>query len=121
MKLSAAQWAIINQGQHHDFLSGVFHFFYARHPTQEADQDSLRDMARLVDRAKGYGLHTQDQWFTYLHAAYLLGRSFDRNPQYPWAAAILQDQDTVHKSDRLFKSAWLQFTINQRLKEASTP
>lgn len=118
MKLNAEQWAIINQGQQHEFLSEVFHFLYARNPTEEADQDSLREMEQLVDKAKSYGLHTQEQWFTYLNTAYLLGRDFDTHTSYPWAAAILQDQDSVHKSDRLFKSAWLQFKINQRFKEA---
>lgn len=119
MKLSTEQWAIINQSQHRDFLNDVFHFFYARPPTEEVDNNCLSEMARLVDKAKGYGLHSQEQWFTYLNAAYLQGRDFDRNTKYPWAAAILQDQDIVHKSDRLFQASWLQFKINKHLNGRS--
>ncbi|TVQ90195.1 MAG: hypothetical protein EA400_06440 [Chromatiaceae bacterium] len=53
---------------------------------------ALRTAVTLgMERASGYGLTQRGPVQLYLELMLLFGSHFDRDPQYPWAAAILND------------------------------
>jgi hypothetical protein len=53
-----------------------------------------------IGQAKSYGFTFRGPVRLYLELMLLFGTHFDTDPQYPWAAEILTDQDTGSQMDR---------------------
>jgi len=68
---------------------------------------ALLQAVRLgIGRAAGYGFDLRGPVRLYLELMLLLGSHFDTDPQYPWAAAILQDRETgpqMERAERLYR------------------
>jgi hypothetical protein len=61
----------------------------------------LRKAIRLgMERATNYGFTYRGPVRLYLELMLLLGSHFDTDPQYPWAAEILTDRNSVPQMDR---------------------
>ena len=64
-------------------------------------EEQLRTAIRLgVGRAEGYGLTFRGPTRLYLELMLLFGSHFDTDPQYPWAAEILGEQESGSQMDR---------------------
>jgi hypothetical protein len=69
--------------------------------TEEMDDDSLLAFAAEGDgRAFEYGIEDAVAVCKFVDLMILLGKDFDTNPAYPWAAAILKDS-SMSPSDRI--------------------
>ena len=53
-----------------------------------------------IERAQGYGLSLRGPVRLYLELMVLLGSQFDTDPQYPWAAAVLNDPHALPEMQR---------------------
>ncbi len=53
-----------------------------------------------IGRAESHGFTFRGPVRFYLELMFLLGSHFDTDPQYPWAAEILQDQDSLPQMER---------------------
>jgi hypothetical protein len=71
-----------------------------------AGEQQTRKAVRLgMERAGGYGFDLRGPVRLYLELMLLFGSAFDTDPQYPWAAEILTDQDTatqMQRAERLY-------------------
>jgi hypothetical protein len=74
---------------------------------EAAGEEQLRQAIRLgIARAAGHGLNLRGPVRLYLELMLLFGSFFDTDPQYPWAAAILQNPDVqpqMQRADQLFQ------------------
>jgi hypothetical protein len=72
-------------------------------------EEALRGLVRLgYENARRQGLSTEPGLMHYVALMFMLGSSFDRDPLYPWAAAVLGDpalQDAAQKSAALREAA----------------
>ncbi len=72
-------------------------------------ESGLSELVALgVARARGWGFHDQRAVWYYLRVMLWLGSHFDRDPQYPWAQAILGGpaaDGSRHRAERLYQSA----------------
>ncbi len=70
-----------------------------------AGEQQMRKAVRLgMERAGAYGLDLRGPVRLYLELMLLFGSAFDTDPQYPWAAEILNDRDTgpqMQRAERL--------------------
>jgi hypothetical protein len=69
----------------------------------------LRQVVRVgFARAKDHGFTKRGPVKLYLDLMIMLGSDFDSDPQYPWAAALLDDPDTpdeMARAERLYEKA----------------
>ena len=76
---------------------------------QALNEEALRALVRSgYEAAKRYGVSTELGMMNYLALAFVLGSSFDQDPLYPWAAAVLNDpavSDPVKKGQALREAA----------------
>lgn len=80
--------------------------FAPRHCEELNEQELRGFIRRSVDRAGGYGLTNRGPIRLYLELQFLLGSSFDTDPQYPWAAKILRaPHDEMERAGWLFQKA----------------
>ena len=64
-------------------------------------EENLRKVVRTgIERAANYGLTFRGPVRFYLDLMIMLGSDFDTDPQYPWAAAILEDPAISGQMDR---------------------
>lgn len=72
-------------------------------------EEALRGLVRLgYENARRQGLSTEPGLMHYVALMFMLGSSFDRDPLYPWAAAVLGDptlQDAAQKGAALREAA----------------
>ncbi|MGH9351348.1 MAG: hypothetical protein ACRD2G_04180 [Terriglobia bacterium] len=69
-------------------------------------EDALAEMVRYgIERAKSYGIVAEPDVSKYLNVMIQLGRDFDRNPRYPWAARTLNDASLGDPSARVSRLA----------------
>jgi DNA-directed RNA polymerase subunit F len=70
-------------------------------------EEQMREATRGgISAAAKYGLTFRGPVRTYLELMLLFGSQFDTDPQYPWAAEILTDQDSapqMARAERLFE------------------
>ena len=70
---------------------------------------NVRQLVRQgYQSARGYNLSSDPGISTYICLMLMLGSSFDRDPQYPWAEAVLSNaslSDPARKGESLYKSA----------------
>ena len=82
---------------------------YAPKHCEVIGQHAIRAAIRLgVDRARTYGLTNRGPVRFYLESMFMFGSDFDTDPQFPWAAAILNDgrlSDQMAKADQLYERA----------------
>ena len=76
--------------------------------TRDVSDDDLR--ARLhaaSDRAKLYGLTTEQEVMRFADTGFACGEHFDRDPALPWAREILQNPaaPAAERASRLFQRA----------------
>jgi hypothetical protein len=68
-------------------------------------EDKMRDVVRFgFEQSEKYGFTLRGPMRLYLELMLLFGSHFDRDPQYPWAAAILFDKHSVSQMQR---AEWL--------------
>lgn len=59
-----------------------------------------------IEAAKGYGITDESGFLVYIGLMYMLGSSFDTDPLFAWASAILNDEeDQAGKVGRLYFEA----------------
>ncbi len=72
-------------------------------------EEALRGLVRLgYENARRQGLSTEPGLMHYVALMFMLGSGFDRDPLYPWAAAVLGDpalQDAAQKGAALREAA----------------
>lgn len=72
-------------------------------------EDEMRKVVRLgLKRAEAYGLISQRDLHLYMGLMMMLGSRFDQDPQLPWAAKILIDENIADpniRADRLYDRA----------------
>ena len=70
-------------------------------------EEQMRKAIRFgIGRADSYGFTFRGPVRLYLELMLLFGSHFDTDPQYPWAAAILTDQDSdpqMQCAERLYE------------------
>ena len=63
--------------------------------------EQSRELIRLgIAQAEKYGLDTERDVYLYVGLMCMLGSHFDQDPQLPWAAQILADENIADPSDR---------------------
>lgn len=63
---------------------------------------------RGIESAKSYGFTDERGWVIYIGLMFMLGSSFDADPQFSWAKDILTDQNIADQSvkvERLYNAA----------------
>lgn len=82
--------------------------FFPKH-CEILGEEQVRKVIRLgIERAKQYGLVSERDIHLYLGLMFMLGSYFDQDPQLPWAAKILTDENIVypnHRADQLHNRA----------------
>lgn len=72
-------------------------------------EPTVRQVIRLgIDRGSVYGLISQHDLCLYITLMFLLGSSFDEDPQLPWADTILSDEsilDNAQRTEQLYDEA----------------
>lgn len=64
-------------------------------------EEPLHDLVRQgYQSAKRYGLSDERSLMNYIALAFILGSGFDRDPLYPWAAAILSSPTAVDPAQK---------------------
>ena len=75
--------------------------FFPRH-ARAMHPDALTALVGAgIGRARQHRLHTERGIQTYLSLMVYLGSGFDRDPQYPWAAAVLDDPSDTDETSRI--------------------
>jgi hypothetical protein len=69
---------------------------------QDLGETRVRDMIRYgIQRAASYEIGASDDVRTYIDVMMLLGRDFDKDPNYPWARKLLCDENLKDPSVRV--------------------
>jgi hypothetical protein len=80
-----------------------------RRKCQKMGETTLRKLIRdAIESAKAYNITTERGVVLYTTLMFLLGSGFDKDPQFPWAIAVLNDESIPDESarvDRLYKEA----------------
>lgn len=80
-----------------------------RRKCQQIGETTLHKFIRdAIEFAKGYNIASERGVVLYAALMFLLGSGFDKDPQFPWAAKVLNDQSISAEStriDRLYKEA----------------
>ncbi len=76
---------------------------------QELGEAKTREsICDAVQKAKGHGLISERDACIFVDLTFKLGKDFDQDPQYPWAAEILEGRDRqppATRADRLIEKA----------------
>jgi hypothetical protein len=82
---------------------------YFPRPCAALGEAQLRYLIRFaLERAKSYGITYERGVSLYLDLMFILGQSFDTDPQLPWTAEILNDEtipDETLRTDHLYNKA----------------
>ena len=82
-------------------------------------EDGVREVVRLgIREAKRYAFTNRGPVQFYIEMMFMIGSYFDTDPQYPWAAQILNDQtipDQMERADKLF------YEMQEYLKAVAGP
>ncbi|MGH9378975.1 MAG: hypothetical protein ACRD1I_09250 [Terriglobia bacterium] len=71
-------------------------------PCSKLGAAALAEIARYgIERAKSYGIVAEPDVCKYIGIMLNLGKDFDRNPRYPWAARTLNDASLGDPSARI--------------------
>ncbi len=80
-----------------------------RRKCEQMGERTLRKLIRgAIESAKAYGITTERGIVLYSWFMFMLGGGFDKDPRFPWAAEVLNDESLTHqvgKVDRLYKEA----------------
>jgi hypothetical protein len=73
--------------------------------TKPCDALGEAEIRRIIhfalEQIRSYGMMSEGSVNLYLDLMFMLGRSFDKDPQLPWAAEILNDESIVDETSRL--------------------
>ena len=93
------------------FVRRVVGHLRAQYP-EDTQGTSDEDLTALVEtgiaRAEAHGIVAERDVCLYVDVMVVLGPDFDKDPRYPWAGEILNDDswaDTEAKTDALFDAA----------------
>jgi hypothetical protein len=82
-------------------------------------EDGTREVVNLgIKQAKQYGFTNRGPVQFYIEMMFMIGSYFDTDPQYSWAAQILNDEtipDQMQRADKLF------YKMQEYLKEVAGP
>jgi hypothetical protein len=105
------QMAAFDEMQRHQFaleMVAHLHRFAPTHAARLGDSTLYQLARRGLSQAEKHRLTLRGPVRLYIELMVLLGSHFDTDPQYPWAAAILDDRrvtDEMTRADRLQKQA----------------
>ena len=98
-----AQMGTFEQAAVHNFENRLLSHlkeFFPRHCEILGDEQ-VRKVIRLgIERAEQYELFSERDLHLYVGLMFMLGSYFDQDPQLPWAAKILTDENIVYPNDR---------------------
>jgi hypothetical protein len=97
LKIRHDQYAALKEAYRELYVDRTRDYFRRNWPreTDDMDDEQLRDMIRDArDRAEGYGISIEADVVRFTEIRLVLGEDFDRSPDYPWASAVLSDDDT---------------------------
>lgn len=101
-----AQMTTFEQAAVHNFENRLLEHlkeFFPRH-CEILGEEQVRKVIRLgIERAEQYELVSERDLHLYVGLMFMLGSYFDQDPQLPWAARILKDENIVDPSDRADK------------------
>ncbi len=93
-----------------DYENSLIRHFRRFYPveSEHAGAEQVRKLIRYgIDRAMVHGYASQREIALYINLMLILGCDFDRDPQYPWAAAQLNDisiEDDFARIQRVFQT-----------------
>ena len=106
-----AQMATFEQAAIHNFENRLLEHleeFFPRH-CEILGEEQVRKVIRLgIEQAEKYGLVSERDLHLYVGLMFMLGSHFDQDPQLPWAAKILTDENIIypnHRADQLHNRA----------------
>ncbi len=106
-----AQMAVLEQAVLRTFENRMLEHlkeFFPKH-CEILGEEQVRKVIRLgIERAEQYGLVSERDIHLYVGLMFMLGSYFDQDPQLPWAAKILTDENIVypnHRADQLHNRA----------------
>lgn len=106
-----AQMAVLEQAVLRTFENRMLEHlkeFFPKH-CEILGEEQVRKVIRLgLERAEQYGLVSERDIHLYVGLMFMLGSYFDHDPQLPWAAKILTDEDIVDpnvRADRVYDRA----------------
>lgn len=82
--------------------------FFPKHCEILGEEQARRVIRLGIERAEQYGLASERDIHLYVGLMFMLGSYFDQDPQLPWAAKILTDENIVypsHRADQLHNRA----------------
>jgi hypothetical protein len=92
--------------------------FSPRH-SKVAGDEAVRRVIRLgIKNAENYGLTNRGSVRFYIELMFMFGSYFDTDPQYPWAASILNKPSAI---DQSIRADGLYYATNQYLAHVSGP
>ena len=98
------QMATFEQAAIHNFENRLLEHlkeFFPRH-CEIFGEEQVRKVIRLgIERAEQYELVSERDLHLYVGLMFMLGSYFDQDPQLPWAAKILKDENIADPSDRI--------------------
>lgn len=98
-----AQMKVFGQAAVRNFENRLLEYLEEVFPKQCAilGREQVRTVIRLgIEQAEQYGLVSERDVRLYVDLMFLLGSYFDLDPQLPWAARILADEDSIDPGDR---------------------
>jgi hypothetical protein len=98
------QFAVFQKAASEEFearmMAHIQKFF--PHRMAELGEASVRDLIRYgIERAASYRISQEPEVCKYIGIMVVFGRDFDRDPQLPWASAILREPNFPSSSVRV--------------------
>ena len=75
--------------------------FFPKHREIQGEEPARRVIRLGIERAEPYGLVSERDLHLYVGLMFMLGGYFDQDPQLPWAAQMLADENIVDPSTRV--------------------
>ena len=97
------QMATFEQAAVHNFENRLLEHleeFFPKHCEILGEEQARKAIRLGIERAKQYDLVSERDLHLYVGLMFMLGSYFDQDPQLPWAAKILTDENIVYPNDR---------------------
>ena len=98
------QMATFEQAAVHNFENRLLEHlreFFPKHCEILGDEQVRKVICLGIEQAKQYDLVSARDLYFYVGLMFMLGSYFDQDPQLPWAARILKDENIVYSHDRI--------------------
>lgn len=98
------QMATFKQAAIHNFENRLLEHlkkFFSKHCEILGEEQVRKVICLGIERAGQYELVSERDLYLYVDLMFMLGSYFDQDPQLPWAAKILKDENIVYPNDRI--------------------